>query len=203
MNEADDSRSCGRVTAVAVHPTLGNGGLVFVETDTHRSTARLVGTAAPSVGEWLTRLPLGKVGVSDSNASDHHLLLEIVSTTVTSDAERAQRLRGKRKGAAKPEIQAMLGFKIAALAAVASACILSDGFDLLVSLACAATDPSVPEVLLLLLCILGWVLDLGFLSFGLLAGFDGARRYRQLNFDFWIGLQRKEKSDGHCSQKSD
>ena len=188
MSNATDPRSCGKVTAVAGHPTLGNGGLVFVETDSHQLTARLVGNAVPCVGEWLTSLPSGKVGVSDGKGSRQRLVLEIAFTTVTSDAERVQRLRGKRKSAASPEEDVLFGLFIAVVAGGLSFFLFLTCFDLFASRLGAATDPSVPDIQGLLVCIVVLVLQLGVVSFAMRRVVDGAGRYRQLNFDFWIGL---------------
>ena len=194
MSNATDPRSCGQVTAVAVHPTLGNGGLVFVETNSHRLTAQLVGNAVPCVGEWLTSLPSGKVGVSDGKGSRERLVLEIALTTVTSAAERVERLRGARRSAAKPEVDVILGLLIAAVTRGNSVFLLLACLDMLVSLPGAATDPSGTDIKAVLICILFLVLHLSVLSVAIGVVLDGARRYRELNFDFWIGLSDEPQS---------
>ena len=109
MSNATDPRSCGQVTAVAVHPTLGNGGLVFVETNSHRLTAQLVGNAVPRVGDTLRLLVLGSVFVTDPHGNSRPFALDLMRASLASDADRAERLQRIGEKPINPTLHSRFG----------------------------------------------------------------------------------------------
>ena len=203
MSNATDPRSCGQVTAVAVHPTLGNGGLVFVETDSHRLTARLVERAVSRVGDTLRLLVLGSVLVTDLHGNSRAFELDLVRASLASEADRAERLQRIGRKTDQPYIVLTFWAQLAVLLAIASGTLTFALVDMLVALARGATNPSIPAVQGFLILVLVLCVHLGACGIAMRSALNAFREHREVNFDFWIGLQRKEKPVEHCPEKPD